>query len=210
MVNQKMAYKCSTRQPKGKLRCEGLSLIEILVTVLIMALGILGGLSLQGKMQQSGYEAYQRTQALMLLEDIVNRLNTNRASAPCYMFTFDTTTGVPYLGSVGGGHLGSPTCSGFGDANTQALAMADMQEWNLLMQGTNEIDSSGVAVGGIVDARGCISLDDSTIPQTYIVSIAWQGLNETVVPSINCGNNLYGDETRRRVVSTSIQFASLL
>lgn len=191
--------------------CSGMGLIELLVTILIMALGMMGGLGLQSKMQQSGYEAYQRTQALILLDDIVSRINTNRSSAPCYNITTVTNLGTPYLGETSGGsHLGTPTCSGFGDADTQALAVADLLEWNLLLQGTNELDTASVATGGIVDARGCVSLDATTDPETYTVVVAWQGLNDTVVPSVSCGNGLYGNETMRRVVSATVQLASLL
>jgi len=59
----------------------GLSLVEILVTVLILAVGGLGIASLQlaGLKYSSG--SYARTQAVILSDDMANRLKSNRAAA---------------------------------------------------------------------------------------------------------------------------------
>lgn len=56
----------------------GLSLVEILVTVLILAVGGLGIASLQlaGLKYSSG--SYARTQAVILSDDMANRLKSNR------------------------------------------------------------------------------------------------------------------------------------
>ena len=47
----------------------GVSLIEVLVTIVILAVGLLGLAGLQMRLQSSEVEAYQRTQASLLLED---------------------------------------------------------------------------------------------------------------------------------------------
>ena len=60
----------------------------------------------------------------------------------------------------------------------------------------------------MIGARGCISLDAAT--STYTVAVAWQGVTETAVPTVACGNNAYGTETRRRVVWTTFKPATLL
>ena len=59
----------------------GISLIEILVTVLILAIGSLGIASLQiaGLKYSSG--SYARTQAIILSDDMASRLKANRNSA---------------------------------------------------------------------------------------------------------------------------------
>ena len=59
----------------------GTSLIEVLVTVVIVALGLMGAAGLQSRMQLSEVEAYQRTQALVLLNDMANRITVNRSAA---------------------------------------------------------------------------------------------------------------------------------
>ena len=183
----------------------GFTLIEILVTLTIIAVGLLGLGAFQARTQQAGLEAYNRVQALVLLDGIVNRINANRQTAPCYAIT--TPAGIPYLGYADAGHAGAISCAGFGDVNTQQLAVDDLNEWDQILKGARET-VAGNATGAALGARGCISLDAAT--STYTVAVAWQGVTETAVPTVACGNNAYGTETRRRVVWTTFRPATLL
>ncbi|MEO8440935.1 MAG: type IV pilus modification protein PilV [Betaproteobacteria bacterium] len=183
----------------------GFTLIEILVTFVIIALGLLGLGAFQLRIQQAGLEAYNRAQALVMLDGIVNRINANRQAAPCYAIT--TAAGRPYLGYADVNHASAITCAGFGDANTQQLAVNDLNEWDRLLQGAREA-VAGNAAGVAFGARGCILFDSAT--STYTVAIAWQGMTETQPPTIACGNNAYGTESRRRVVWATFKPATLL
>lgn len=183
----------------------GATLIEILVTMVVIALGLLGLGAFQMRTQQMGLEAYNRAQALVILDAIVNRLNANRQTAPCYAIT--TTTGSPYLGFMDANHLASVTCAGFGDANTQQLAVNDLNEWDAILQGGLEA-AAGNPTGAALGARGCILFDPAT--SIYTVAVAWQGFTETEAPGISCGNNAYGSEKLRRVVWTTFKPATLL
>ena len=49
-------------------------MIEVLVTMVIIAFGLLGMAGLQMRMQTSEMESYQRSQALLLLNDMANRI----------------------------------------------------------------------------------------------------------------------------------------
>src|SRR4051812_29458926 len=118
-----------------------------------------------------------------------------------------TGAGAPYLGYADGSHAAPITCVGFGDVHTQQMAVDDLNEWDALLKGASEA-VGGIAGGGALAARGCISFDAVTL--TYTVTIAWQGLSQTVVPTVACGNNTYGSERIRRVVSTTFRPATLL
>jgi type IV pilus assembly protein PilV len=183
----------------------GFSLTEVLVTLVIIAIGLLGLGAFQMRTQQAGLEAYNRAQALVLLDAIVNRINANRQTAPCYAIT--TAGGFPYLGFTDVNHAGTIACAGFGDANTQQLAVADLNDWDQTLQGGLEA-VAGNATGAALGARGCIIFDAPT--STYTVAIAWQGMVETQPPTIACGNNAYGSESLRRVVWTTFKPATLL
>jgi type IV pilus assembly protein PilV len=190
----------------------GFTLIEVLVTLTIIAIGLLGLGAFQARVQQAELEAYNRAQALVILNSMVNRISVNRQTAPCYVIT--TGTGIPYMGYADANHLGAVSCSGFGDVNTQARAVADLNEWDVMLQGTTEaVAVVGTATGGALGARGCISSTSagSSIAY-YTVAVAWQGITDTVTPTSptgDCGNNLYGPETRRRVVWTTVSVAIL-
>ena len=59
----------------------GFSLIEVMITIVILMIGLLGLAGLQGRALTSQLESYQRSQALILLKDMENRINANRKHA---------------------------------------------------------------------------------------------------------------------------------
>jgi len=197
----------------------GSSIIEVLVTLIILLVGLLGlaGLMVQG--QRSEMESYQRVQALILLQDMAGRINANRAvafAAPqCYAYT-NATNGTPYLGT---GSTLVPACA-TGTALQNLQAVQDMTAWDTTLKGAAET-SGGSNVGAMVGARGCVSYAAATelldslgaaIVGTgiYTLSVAWQGLGNTFAPvGLKCGQNLYGNEAQRRVVSLTFRIGSI-
>lgn len=181
----------------------GFSMIEVLITLVILLLGLLGLVGLMLVSQRTEMESYERAQALILLQDMVGRINTNRTAASCYAITTDTTNGAPYLGV---GSTVVPACS-VSTVQAYTLANSDLTAWSNLLIGQSE--KLGTAnTGAMIGARGCIS---NTATDTYLISVAWQGKGQTAAPvsSLGCGKGLYGDETQRRVVSVSLQIANL-
>lgn len=59
----------------------GIGLIEVLITMIIIAIGLLGQASLIAIASKSNYSAYTRSQATLLSYDIIERLRLNRALA---------------------------------------------------------------------------------------------------------------------------------
>jgi type IV pilus assembly protein PilV len=184
----------------------GLTLVEVLVSVVILLVGLLGLAALMTNSQKAESESYQRAQALMLLQDMIGRINANRAVATCYAIT-TPGTGTPYLGV--GADVSTLAC-GVGSVTANARAIQDLVAWSALLAGTSETSSGGGNVGSMVGARGCITADDVT-NRIYTVSIAWQGLTATKAPdsSLPCASGLYGDEKLRRVVSVPLRIANL-
>ena len=189
-------------------------MLEVLISIFIVVLGLLGLAGLQTRMQQAEFESYQRTQALILLNDMVDRINVNRVTASCFAITAANAS-TPYYGE---GSAAFPAC-GFGTTLDRTNALAAMAEWDGLLKGAAET-KGGVGVGAMVDARGCVSYNAATElldaggavmsgTGIYTVTVAWQGTVETFAPTVNCANNLYGPETRRRVVATTFRLGRL-
>ena len=174
----------------------GLSMIEVLVTMVILMVGMLGLAGLQTQSLRSEMESYQRVQALILLQDMVGRINANRANALSYV---TTTLGTPHLGTDNP----AGNCAGL------VGRLLDSCEWNNVLLGASEVQAGG-RVGAMIGGRGCVTLIDAT-DQTYQISVAWQGLGKTFSQVTNlCGQNLYGnDDAQRRVVSLTIRIANL-
>ena len=179
----------------------GFTMIEVLVALIIIVLGLLGLAGMQVRMQQAEFESYQRTQALILLYDMVDRINTHRSAASCFL-----TSGLSPA-YVGAGGTAPTTC---GAAVGATEAKDSLQEWDNLLDGAAESGNAGAMVG----ARGCVSLNGGI----YTVAVAWQGTVDTSPPkmddgttTINCANGLYdsGTDTRRRAVATTFRMAVL-
>lgn len=187
--------------PSSASRQSGASLIEVLVTLVILMLGLLGLVGLMVQSQRSQMESYQRVQALVLLEDMVGRINTNRKAAACYAFT-TAGAGSPYLGA---GSSLTPACT-TGTAEQQARAVQDLTDWHAALLGSAE-QSGGSNVGAMLGGRGCIEL---VSPNVYRISVTWQGMGKTAAPAgVTCASGLYGDDSQRRAVSAQVQIASL-
>jgi type IV pilus assembly protein PilV len=168
-------------------RMSGLSLIEVLVTLVILMTGLLGLAGLQGRALTAQLESYQRSQALVLIKDMADRLNANRAFSSSYI------TANP----VG---VGAAACTG------TSIATTDLCEWSEALKGSAESSTTGAMIG----AKGCIYETSSATPKRYLIAVAWQGMTKSASPAVNCGQGSYGsDEGFRRVITLPITIGNL-
>jgi type IV pilus assembly protein PilV len=181
-------------------RQSGFLMIEVLITMFILLIGLLGVVGLQARAQQAETESYQRTQALMLLRDMADRMNANRANIASYVTTSALGTGASNAGCT------APTTTVALDKCAWSTALLGASETT----GTCDITTGANCVGAMIGARGCISELDATA-RIYLVEVAWQGLSASAAPpgSVTCGINSYGAEEFRRVVTTIVQIGDL-
>lgn len=166
----------------------GISMVEVLVTLVILLVGLLGLAGLQMQGLRSEMESYQRVQAMILVQDMVARINANRANAAAYLVS---TVGTATVEDCSSKPAGQPR---------------DICEWNSALKGAGTTEGT-TSVGSLIGGRGCITQVAANI---YQVSVAWQGLGKTSAPTNTCGQGAYGnDETLRRVVSLTIRIGNL-
>lgn len=191
------------RMPPGRAaRQRGASLIEVLVSMVILMLGLLGLVGVMIESQRAQLESYQRAQALLLVQDMASRISGNRMAADCY-------SQVPVV-EYGTNNAAVPAVTPGCSAGTAAEKVAredkatrDLQEWQgLLLGSTEQIGASNV--GAMLGARGCITKDAATGVVT--VSVAWQGGQTLGGPpaALTCGQGQYGEEAKRRAVGLTL------
>lgn len=188
---------------------QGAIMVEVLVALFFVVVVFMGHIGSQTFMQKSSIEASRRAHAQILLNDMVERMQANRAVAQCYAFT---NGGAPFVG-IGGG---PPTCTGFGTPDTQARATQDLLEWHQALLNGGVTDQNNSPIGGLKNGRGCISIDETTTPATYNIAVAWEGSSPQTIPGNalpenDCARGLYGSEdpTLRRIISRQVQFGNL-
>lgn len=176
-------------------RQHGFTVLEILIALVIIAIGLLGVAALHSRTQQANLESYQRAQALIMVEDLTNRLKANPTAASCYV-----------TGAIGNGADPASCTHTTAAASAIARASADLVEWDALLEGAAE-QFEGKAAGGINGARGCVVFD--AVTGVYTVTVAWQGMVAIAAPADTCGKDAYGDDALRRVASTTLRIADL-
>lgn len=156
----------------------GFSLIEVLVTIAILMIGLLGLAALQTNATIAEMEAYQRSQALVLVQDMADRLAANKLNANTFV--------QDDYGLV------VDTCAG------KSGAALDKCEWNNKLFGAAEVTAGGRNVGAMIGARGCVT---QPTPKVYMVTVAWQGMARagSTTPGAACGLGAYGTGQRRTV-----------
>jgi type IV pilus assembly protein PilV len=178
----------------------GFTLLEVMIAVLVFAIGMLTTASLQLTAKRANYESLQRTTASQLAFDMLERIRANTAAMNIY-----TGGGQLVLGGGSRGAEPAPNCDSVADACTAGdVAVNDLWQWEQLIDGATEV-SGGAATGGLVSPTACVRGPAGGAAGTYVVAIAWRGVSELENPVIDdcgSGSGLYGanDELRRVVV----------
>lgn len=152
----------------------GFTLIEVMITVFIVAVGLLSVAGLQALSKKSNFDAIQRTQAAALAQDLIERMRANPGRGADYLT--DARDGIssadlppaPDTACTTSGSSGAPTCT-----PGQVVAF-DRYEWSRALFGDVElIDDS--AAGGLSEPTACVTNADAPCG-TYTVAIAWRGI----------------------------------
>lgn len=178
----------------------GFSLLELLVSLVIFSIGLLGVAGLQIVSKQSGFESQQRSMASQVAYGMLEDMRTNGSGISVYTAAND----------LGGGTLSALPVSSCRDPNTPCSpaqkAVHDLWYWERLVDGAQEIGVEGQS-GGVLFPTICIDGPGGGNAGVYTVSVAWRGGVELSSPETSqCGEGSgnYGDGDKyRRVVQVA-------
>ena len=115
----------------------GFTLIEVLVSVLVLAIGLLGLASLQANSMKHNHNAYLRSQATVLAYDIIDRMRANISTAEAG--NYDTAgSDTP---------SGSTNCQ-TGSCSATDMATFDINQWKCSVRAWTATDTDYVSVCG--------------------------------------------------------------
>lgn len=203
------------RRRSSQYRQSGMSLIEVLIAMFIVSIGLLGLAGLQARALNAEIESYARGQALMLANEMADRVSTNLSEAQG-----NTTADTKYYQpSTTYGYGYSNDC--ITPANSTSLLQAqccaakstqsarDLCEWDLALKGAGETTASGATkVGAMGKVVGCVT-KLAADPNVYQIAVAWQGrgAGATVASDLSCGTAQI--TTFRRAVGRIVRVAQL-
>lgn len=161
-------------------RQSGITMIEVLVTMVIVSVGLLGAAAMVINGLESNRNAYLRTQASILAYDMSDRIRANSGEAASYDgFSFNAKDSLPAL----------PSCvSGSSGCDAANMVNVDQAQWAASLKQSD---------GGVVllpEAQGTIvqSGDEFAVTITWIESQWDEGGSEV------------NDQTQRFVLSFNL------
>ena len=194
----------NNRSYPGRVSQAGFTLIEALVAAVILAIGVLGVVSLLTMSKVSQHEGMDRVRAVALADDMIERIVRN----PGAMGVYDDRDLSAPIGGNTIDEVPDPDCSAVVCTATE-LADFDLWAWEQLLDGrATTFDDGGTTTAAVAlrNVQACIVFTaDAGRTNTGIVDVViqWQGLKETA-DAVNggavCGDADDEDLTRRQVV----------
>ena len=191
----------------GVRRQRGMTLIEIMITMTILSVGLLGVAGLQAMAKRASHQAYQRTVATQLIDGLIERVRANPTAAASY----HTGTSAPLGEGSKGDNAPSPSCSNDNSCTDTQLAAHDLWSWEQAIDGaaiTQVIDNSSIRAGGLINPRGCVVFTadaGKTNTGQMSVILGWHGLTN-ISDAVEAGGTVCGsvaantDASRRQIV----------
>lgn len=135
----------------------GFTMVEVLVALVVLAIGLLGIAALYLNSLQAGRTAIYRTQAVNLVADLADRIRANRTATAAYGIVFT------------GASVDVPACYTTAGCTPGALAASDLSRWKaditqLLPNGQGQV---------VV-----IPLVGPGEPTSYVITVQWAEVGE--------------------------------
>lgn len=137
----------------------GFTLLEVLITVVVFSVGLLGLAGLQVKSLKLAQDSFSRTVATMLAEEMADRMRANRSATAlgltsAYNNPVGNSAGNPScLGKDSSGNLIDTTCS------ANEMAQHDFYEWYSRIQGQSATTWHPAQVAQLPSANGIVCID---------------------------------------------------
>lgn len=142
-------------------RQDGFNLIEVLVALVVLALGLLGMAALQNFSLANTHQSLQRTQATIIIQDIIDKMRANPAAAKDGLYVISSYSNIP------------PTliadCA-ITACTPSAMAIYDMNLWMTYLTGVQALGPSAMAQ---IINQDAIMLGVSRVGTRYQVGVRW-------------------------------------
>jgi len=180
----------STRHTGRGFSQRGFTLIEVLVTIVVVSIGLLGlaGLQISGLRANTSSEA--RSKATLLANDIVERMRANPlgvAAGGYDAIVVDDTTCA--------GALPSPFCSNTSSDAAEDCTATEMAAFDARVWACGLPVASGVQPGGITHqlSSGTASVTCNAAPcvpgSSFTVTVSWSELSPNATDTVSKGES---------------------
>ncbi len=182
---------------------QGFTIVEIMVTLAITVIGLVGLASLQLQATRSASDTGNRSQAVWIIQDLANRIRANTAGLDNY----DTGGSAYSCGTTpakicSAYYDGSSRHSADGACDAEAQAKSDL--WEIACGYGADVTSSNVTRSGSADfiANPQLSVDVDSTDRKVTINLSWDVRSSG---SDAGGTNVYTDLAEVTSARASIQ-----
>lgn len=141
---------------KYQARQSGVTMIEILITILVLAIGLTGVMTMEAVAIKTNHQAYLRTQAILQAQEMADRMHANLQGVSDGDYIMSTAPTTPTTNCL------SAACT------TTEMATFDKWEWD---QGNKKL---------LPDSTATITYD--SVAETHSITVNWKEEgNDTIV-----------------------------
>lgn len=146
----------------------GFNLLEVLVSLVVLALGLLGLAAMQNLSLKSTHQSMQRTQANMAISDMIDRMRANPTGVRSGSYSLASYTSTPPAST----DCASASCT------SAAMASYDMATWIRYLISPQVLGASGA---------GSIQLIRAISPSSaqYRIGVQWREGDLTLEQTMN-------------------------
>ena len=145
----------------------GFTLIEVLVALLIFAIGMLGLAGLQLKTHQSSSFAHGRTNATLAVSGLVERMRSNLTAVTAGNYVFNSSSGLP---------AATANCKLAAGCNASDMANNDLREWLFELNETLPVlDAINTASPSAFSASASVQVCRDATPEPSGTAVACDG-----------------------------------
>jgi type IV pilus assembly protein PilV len=165
----------------------GFSLIEILISVIIISIGVLGVVAMQGKTIQFVSDSTQRSTAAMLAADLIELIRSNRTgivdsgAVVRAASNYYKTSGVAFTGAA------VASCTTIAGCTPDEMATSHVALWLQQVRNSLPVDNATLSASYIIcqdSTPATIGCDN--VGSAIKIQIAWLSRNNVCDPGAPC------------------------
>jgi type IV pilus assembly protein PilV len=152
---------------------KGFTLIEVLVSLVVLAIGLLGIAKLMLLSSHSNDSAYLRSQATALAYEMLDNMRANRQEALPPNSSYDTAAATPVVFPYPGVACVATACN-----SATQVAKYDLFQWGMRL----DANSGLVPAGALPNGKGTVvsTVDPTSLQTTVTITVSW---NDSVAQS---------------------------
>ena len=193
---------------------DGFTLLEALIAFFILSVGLIGIVSLLTVSKSTQHQSLQRTRAIALANDLLERIRSNPGGIQIYGSRDKSSP----LGGNSIANQPTNSCTKSAPCSTEERALLDLWKWERVLDG-NEVTQptnlgGNIKTSGLIYPSACVNFEPvagKNKTGTLSITIEWRGLTKLrdgiKTPDHECRQMSSQEKPYRRAIRVSTYIA---